>query len=160
VIALTGTPGTGKTEVASVLEKRGYSVLRIQEFVREQKLWEGRDEKRNCLIVDPEKISDRIEELGLRFDIAECHLSHYLRGVRGVAVLRCDPEVLKKRLEKRGWNPEKVRENVECEIIGLIAWEAREMHDRVIEIDTTEKTPEETAREVERFIKYIFSGRE
>jgi broad-specificity NMP kinase len=56
-----------------------------------------------------------------------------------VAVLRCEPMVLKARLARRGYPAAKVRENVEAELIGVVLDEcvARFGRDRVREYDTT-----------------------
>jgi broad-specificity NMP kinase len=45
-----------------------------------------------------------------------------------VVVLRCFNEVLYPRLEKRGYSEKKVQENVECEIMCVVAEDARESY--------------------------------
>ena len=35
VVAITGTPGTGKTTVAEILRKRGYRVFSVNELAEE-----------------------------------------------------------------------------------------------------------------------------
>jgi len=99
-------------------------------------------------------VADYLKENPTDFDVIESHLSHLLPDelISGVIVLRCEPETLKKRLEKKGWDAEKIRENVEAEMIDLIAWESRQKHENVVEIDTTFKTPETVAEEVGKYI--------
>lgn len=45
-----------------------------------------------------------------------------------MVVLRCDNSVLYPRLEKRGYSEKKVQENVECEIMCVVAEDARESY--------------------------------
>lgn len=65
-----------------------------------------------------------------------------------VVVLRCEPSVLKKRLEARGYARNKVIANVEAELIGLVSSEAFEMFGerRTFEIDTSITSPAEASR--------------
>ncbi|MEM0022632.1 MAG: AAA family ATPase, partial [Archaeoglobaceae archaeon] len=70
MIALTGTPGCGKTTVAEELKRRGYRVISVKEFAEMHGCArkEGDD-----VIVDVGKLSRH------RFDgIIEGHLSHLL----------------------------------------------------------------------------------
>lgn len=90
--------------------------------------------------------------------ILESHLAHYITDI--VIVLRAYPPELKKRLEKRGYSEEKVNENAEAESIDLILAEAFEWCDKVFEINTTGRTAEETAGDVEKIIDSLLSGKE
>ncbi len=67
-------------------------------------------------------------------------------------MLRCHPDLLRTRLEERGYTDEKVRENVEAEAIDLILVEALDACERVFEIDATALTPEAVADSIERII--------
>ncbi|MEM0503567.1 MAG: adenylate kinase family protein [Archaeoglobaceae archaeon] len=145
MIALTGTPGCGKTTVAEELKRRGYRVISVKEFAEMHGCArrEGDD-----VIVDVGKLSRH------RFDgIIEGHLSHLLKPEIAI-VLRCNPLVIKKRLLQRGWSYEKVMENVEAELIDLILVEALENCEEVYEIDATNMTAEEVADAIERIIKF------
>ena len=64
---------------------------------------------------------------------------------------------LKKRLEKRGWSEEKIKENVEAEALDVILCETVDIHSEknVFEIDTTDRQPQEVGRDV----KYIMGGK-
>ena len=81
--------------------------------------------------------------------IIDSHLSHLLppKIIDKVIVLRCDPTELERRLRKKGWSRKKIQENVEAEMIGLIAWEARK-HRKVLEIDSKE------IKKILRFINF------
>lgn len=151
VVAITGTPGTGKTTVAEILRKRGYRVFSVNDLAERLDCIIGEED--GCKIVDVEELADRIAEVlpkGLVF--LEGHLSHLLNPNVAI-VLRCNPVELKRRLEKKGWNREKVLENVEAEIVDSILIEALECCGEVYEIDTTERSPEDVANVIERIVK-------
>ncbi len=156
VIALTGTPGTGKTGTAKILKKKGFEAIGLNSEIRKRKLYSGYDRKRKTYVADFGKIGKflkaelRLEKYRNKIAIIDSHLSHMLpsRIVDAVVVLRCEPAELEKRLKKRGWSSEKVRENVEAEIIGLIECEARKKRRKVFTVDTTEPNAEEAAEEI------------
>ncbi len=139
--ALTGTPGVGKTTVAKILEKKGYNTLDLNEFIRENDLIEGEDRERGAFEVDTELLRRAFNREKAEYDIVEGHLSHYLK-ISPTIVLRCSPDELKDRMEKKRWDQKKIKENTEAEALDIILVEALEVCDQVYEIDTTEKTPE------------------
>ncbi|ADC65777.1 Adenylate kinase [Ferroglobus placidus DSM 10642] len=146
MIAITGTPGTGKSTVAEILRKRGYVVLSVNEIA--EKFGCIEEEEDGVKIVDLECL----EKVEVDADFVEGHLSHHLNA-KTVIVLRCRPDVLYERLVKKGWSEEKIRENVEAELIDYILVEALEKHDDVHEIDTTNLTPEEVADKIEEILR-------
>jgi len=144
MIALTGTPGCGKSSVAEELKRRGYKVISVKEFA----------EIHGCAKKEKEEVIVDIERLSkYEFDgIVEGHLSHLLNPEIAI-VLRCNPLVIKKRLLERGWSYEKVMENVEAELIDVILVEALQNCEKVYEIDVTEMSIEEVADEIEKILK-------
>jgi len=145
MLAITGTPGVGKTTVAKILERKGYRVGSVNEIAKKYGCVE---EEEGCLVVDIEKLRKSFSE---NLDFIEGHLSHYLADK--CVVLRCNPLVLKERLKSKGWNNEKILENLEAELIDQILIEALEVCVEVHEIDTTEKTPEDVANIVEKIYR-------
>ncbi len=144
MIALTGTPGTGKSAVAEILKRKGYRVISVTELARLHDCI--LDESGEEVVVDVEKLSK------FRFDgVVEGHLSHLLSPDLAI-VLRCNPLVLKKRLSGRGWSEEKVMENVEAELLDVILVEALEECSEVCEVDTTNLSVEEVAEIAEKII--------
>ena len=95
-----------------------------------------------------------LDEYIKKFDdvIIEGHLSHLL-SVDGVIILRCHPEELKKRLMKKNWDENKIKENLEAEALDIILDRALEKHKKIWEIDTTKKSIDEIADEIEKIIK-------
>lgn len=148
-VALTGTPGTGKTSVAAALEKQGFTVVSLHAFAQENKCICGIDKKRESQLVDIDKLDGFIQESFTADEIVffEGHIGHLLSSMEKVIVLRCHPKKLKKRLLKKKWSSKKIMENVEAEILDVILCEAVEYHPvkNIFEIDTTDSTIIEVA---------------
>lgn len=146
-IALTGTPGTGKTTVAGLLP---YRITDINALVKNG-LNLGRDPGRGCLDADMDGLEDRLASLDDdRIVVLEGHFSHHFAD--WAIVLRLEPAELRKRLEARDYSPAKIRENLEAEALDVILVESVELCRRVDEIDTTGRSPQETARLVTEII--------
>ena len=143
LVAITGTPGTGKSSVCEVLAKRGYVIVDLDEIARREGLIVGRDDKRGTDEVDVDALRKGLR-IPAKVAFLKSHYSHEM-DANLVVVLRCRPSVLRTRLEARGWPAEKVRENVEAEAIDVILQEAVARLPFVFEVDTTTATPEETA---------------
>ncbi len=146
---ITGTPGTGKSLAGDVLESRGYLVVRLCETFAEFVI--GRDDARQTLVVDEERWAASFPPVE---GFVEGHLAHLL-PCDLVVVLRCRPDILAGRLSARGYDSEKIRENVEAEALDVILIETLEGHptERVLEIDATKASPEECADRIEAFFK-------
>jgi adenylate kinase len=146
IISLTGTPGTGKTSVAAILKSKGFEVIDLNKEANDNSLFAGKDEIRDSYIVDIEKLNKYIFEKFRDEDLIfiEGHLSHLLKNADKVIILRCHPKALKKNLSKKGWKKEKIKENIEAEILDVILCETYEIHkeDDIFEINTSDKTIE------------------
>ncbi len=154
-VSISGTPGTGKTDVSKALvEKTGYKILDVNEVVKNSEEIEFvKDEERNTLSVDIGSMRKVLEEKVVDKTVLEGHLSHH-HGSDLIIVLRCSPEKLEERLKSRDWSEKKIRENVESEVIDVILQEAVNMHgDKVIEIDTTGKNSDEVAKEIQEILE-------
>lgn len=146
-LAITGTPGTGKTTVAElVADRTGLDVVHLNDRIREEGLYTDRDEERDSLVADFDAVR---ESLGDWSGILESHLAHHFDAEAAV-VLRCAPEELTERLEARGESDAKVSENVESEALDVVLGEAVAGvgEDRVYEIDTTGRDPDAVADDV------------
>ncbi len=118
-------------------------------------MWTDRDETRGgTLIVDAgrlvEYLKHRIPRIGGTV-IIDTHYSELLPPelVDAVFVLRLNPCLLWKRLEARGWPKEKIRENVEAEIVGVCSAEARSaFREKVCDVDVSGMSAEEVAEKI------------
>ncbi|SFG10291.1 adenylate kinase [Halopelagius inordinatus] len=146
-VALTGTPGTGKTTVGEIVaERTGVDVIHLNDAIREEELYTERDAERDSLVTD----LDAVEEwLGEWDGVLESHLAHHFDADIAV-VLRCHPEELERRLRERGESEAKARENAESEALDVVLAETVERFggDTIYEIDTTDRDPEDVATDV------------
>ncbi len=145
-VAVTGTPGTGKTSATERLDI-DLDVVHLNDVITDEGMTTGRDGERDTLVADIEATG---EWLSGREDVLfESHLAHHFDADR-VVVLRCHPERLATRLSERDEPESTVDENAESEALDVILGEAVDRHDpdRIYEIDTTERTVEEVADEI------------
>lgn len=154
LFALTGTPGTGKSSVSEELRSRGYDVVDGKRFIIEHGLMGELDEARDTHEVDLDLLNDALEPFRSSDDLAilDSHLSHFMDS-HGIIVLRCAPDVLAERLEARGYGPDKVRENVQAEVLDVILCEATESDIPVFEVDCTSCSVADSADAVEQIVK-------
>jgi adenylate kinase len=149
-IALTGTPGTGKTTVAEKLADEDFEILDLTEFFEEEDIGEQVNGEREIRI---EQMVEELEDQDFKEDaVIEGHLSHHF-PVDICVVLRCRPDILEERLSGRAYSDRKVEENVEAEKLDIILSEAVRNQETVIEVDTTEKSVEETVEDILRKIE-------
>ena len=76
-----------------------------------------------------------------------------------VIVLQTDNSVLWNRLEKRGYKEIKIQENVQCEIMHVIAEEARESYAEEIVHCVSSNSAEEMEQTVERLEAWVLAWR-
>ena len=159
-VALSGTPGTGKTSVAKVLKRQGYHVVDVHAFARENHCVAGRDRKRNSQLINMVKLDKAIQKQFITDALVffDGHLAHLLKTMEKVILLRCHPRELEKRLLKKKWSAEKRKENVDAETIDVILCEAVATHsaEDIFEIDTTKRTVEEVAAIIITMVKKNF----
>ena len=62
LVAISGTPGTGKTSVSAELRSRGFKVVDANEHLRAHGLLGEKDELRDTYNVDMEAFNDSLEE--------------------------------------------------------------------------------------------------
>ena len=149
-VAVTGTPGTGKTSATDLL-KTDLDVLHLNDLIERDGLFTEVDEARDSKVADLEAVRDWLE--GEDDVLVESHLAHLL-DVDRVVVLRCAPEELERRLTERGEPAKKAEENAESESLDVILSESVRIHGEgnIYEIDTTDRDPEAVAAAIEAAI--------
>ncbi|MGI6471900.1 MAG: adenylate kinase family protein [Candidatus Methanomethylophilaceae archaeon] len=136
--AVTGTPGTGKTELGKKLSESGRNVIFLNDFIKENNLLDEYDEVADSYDVDTDELNLALKEYQ-NDDVlyyVEGHLSHFVKSSK-IIVMRCNPEVLAGRLKKRNYSEEKIRENVQAEILDVILCESVSSDISVYELDST-----------------------
>ncbi len=143
VIAVSGTPGTGKSIFARALAKKlNAQMIDLNALIRRKKIYR--------LDVDGTKIAD-LQKMRREFVrtirasrgpvVVEGLLAHLLpkRYLTHVIILRTKPKVLERRLRTRKYSKVKIRDNVESEALSIILWESVQAHGmgKVYEIDMT-----------------------
>ena len=144
-IIVSGTPGTGKTEIAKTLAKKlEYKYIDVNKLIKENNLSDGYDNEKKCEIVDAKKLSRFLSGFIKKSKqnlVIDSHLAHYLpkKYVDICIITKCDLKELKKRLEKRKYSKAKIRENLDSEIFDICLNEAIEKSHTILIIDTTGK---------------------
>jgi adenylate kinase len=152
VILIGGSPGTGKTKVASILgAKLSVEVISLATLADKAGCVSMKDKVRDTGIINEEK---RV--------IVEGHYIDLVPGgsVEIVFILRVHPAVLRERLAKRGYTESKVNENVEAEVIGVCQLDALDSFGeaKVIEIDTSHKHPPDSVDTILELMKNPTQG--
>jgi adenylate kinase len=159
IIAVTGTPGVGKSTFARLLAKRlGVRLLRLNDWIRRRGI--GSPAGDGTLEVDCRQLAREFSRESWGDMVVEGHLSHYLppRLLSAVVVLRLHPQVLERRLRARGYRGRKLWDNLEAEALDLILVESLERHGegKVFELDLTHTTAQEAVR---RFVEAWRKGK-
>ena len=94
--ALTGTPGTGKTSISKLLNKK---IIHLSDYY--ERASDGKADSGEWLI-KLDLLNDIIQKLEVEDAVFEGHISHYLDNMDLIIILRCDPKALKKRLCTKG----------------------------------------------------------
>jgi adenylate kinase len=150
VIAVTGTPGTGKSEFSRRLAKRlRAQLVDLNQLILEKKLFHV--DREGVRVAHLGKLRREFSKLVGRWRkpvVVDGLLSHLLgkRVVSHVVVLRTRPRVLERRLKRKGYRGKKLTENLEAEALDIILCEAVWAHglEKVFELDTTQEKPSKT----------------
>jgi adenylate kinase len=159
IICITGTPGTGKSTLAKILmEKLGFPILDVNKFIKEKKLSDEYDKKNKCDIIDVKKLNKELrkeinnvqKEKNPAGIIIDSHLSHYLPKdyVDLCLVTKCNLKILEKRLKKRKYTKNKIRDNLDSEIFDICLNEAKELGHHTFVINTTKGIKKDTISQV------------
>jgi adenylate kinase len=180
IIAISGVPGVGKSQVAALLAKQlEAQLISITALVKAGKIPYTWDKIRRTKVVAVRDVQRAVSKItsaqrARAIFVIEGHLAHLLRA-DATFVLRCNPIALRKRLRARRWRKAKIEENVQAELLDVITAEALDkianrrrairkitrpsrfgkqaIRPKLYEINTTRKSPEQTARMISRILK-------
>lgn len=162
-VALTGTPGVGKSSAAAHLAATGVAVVDLARVAAEWHLLGRKDPTRASREVDPRRVGRLLQRVvPPKADaVLDGHWGHEVPGVKAAIVLRARPGVLEERLRVRGWTEAKIRENVEAEAIGVILQEAAATlgRRRTFDVDATGLSPPQGARAIRWILDHPVAAR-
>lgn len=157
-VALTGTPGAGKSAVAAALRTE-YRSVEVGKLAA--RLGAGRKVGRGW-VVDLDRLRVALRRPGALdgVDVIVGHLAHLLPVPRAI-VLRCHPRELERRLARahRGRAADR-RANYVSEALDLVLAEALERHLPVREIDSSGRRVPVVAGAVRRALRERRWGRQ
>jgi len=142
IIAVSGTPGTGKTRLAKSFVKKGFVYVDLKNI---KGISSGYDKKRKCRIIDTtmmvKKVIVLIKKNPEKSFVFDSHLSHYIpkKYVDLCIITKCSLKTLQKRLVKRGYSKKKIQENLQSEIFDVCLNEAKEFGHKIKIVDTDKK---------------------
>jgi len=154
VILVTGTPGTGKTTISRLISiKLNAGHIDLTTYAQANHLTISRDKFRETDVIDLNAVRRSITEeikKALGSIVIDGHYASDVTKidlVTRVFVLRREPWLLIEELTKRGYSKLKVQENVEAELLGVCLNETilKQDPEKICEIDTSHRNPEETA---------------
>jgi adenylate kinase len=163
VIAISGTPGTGKTALGNLLSHQLHAkFIELSQVVTNHQFHFGEDAERETLIADIDRLQEYLVSQFQDSDQLFVVTGHFADLVpkeflRVLVVLRCHPLTLIRRLADRNWSSEKILENIQAEILGECTSQglSKISRHKIFEIDTTNATTDE----VVTAIKSILSGK-
>jgi adenylate kinase len=163
VILVTGTPCVGKTSVARLLSSRLKALyVNLTDLALKENLVQGKDEQRNSIIIDEDRMGKRLNELITESNKQNVVVDgHYAVNVVPanlvslVFVLRRDPVELRRLMEQSGFSDEKLDENLASEILDICLVDALNIvgERRVCEVDATGKSVEDVTDEILLLLK-------
>ena len=157
-VVITGNPGVGKHTCAKfVSEKLGKAkLIDINRVILSNNAVTLRTSAVNGIgeidVKNTEKLI--LEEIKKTKDVVIVgHLAPYVlrtTGIDLVAVLRRSPYQLAEIFRQRKYTPMKMKENIAAEILGITLYDSVETFgkERVAELDTTGKTPQDIAKDI------------
>jgi adenylate kinase len=155
VIIITGTPGVGKTTISNYFQKENAFVINLNSFIISNGLFFGYDYNRQSVIIDEKMLIKHLDStLSTRTGLVfiEGHTAELVpkKYVSLVVVLRCNPGVLRERLQKRDYPQKKIEENIAAEIMDecLIAVRENFPNKPIIQFDTAVFTPAQISQEI------------
>ena len=142
-IVVTGVPATGKTKVAKLIAKLiNAEYLDVNKIIKDNKFYIRYDRRLRSYDVKLDKLVNYLVKLIRNSKdklVIDSHLSHYIprKYVELCIVTKCNLKTLKKRLEKRGYPKNKVRQNLDAEIFDVCLLEAAVRKHKIKIVDTT-----------------------
>ena len=135
-IAVTGTPGSGKTSFCDYVD---FDTVRVLDLAKKYNAARRDNLNSEIMEIDVDLLKKSLleewESPSKKVLFVDGHLSHNL-PVDCIILIRCRPDVLEARLKDRNWNEEKISENIEFELLSAIIDEINQ-EIPTLEVDAT-----------------------
>ena len=164
IIAVTGTPGTGKTTISKELAKKlSADHIDLNKYVLEHNKYSTYDLSRNCPIITQKSLRNAVlseimpnyRKTPSKWIIIDSHMSHFLptKAISFLIIVGCSKlKTLERRLKKRKYTEQKVRENLDSEIFEICKIEAIERHPSAMYVDSSKKSAKSIASMIAKTI--------
>jgi adenylate kinase len=144
ILAISGIPGTGKTTLAKYISAK-FSFKQISGTKLLKKMPKAWDPKRKCSIISESIFRKTVfaeikkqKQRGVKHFVIDSHLAHVLppKKITALWITTCPLKTLQKRLKKRNYSDQKIRENIDAQIFDTCYIEAKELGHNPIKIET------------------------
>jgi broad-specificity NMP kinase len=138
IIAVTGTPGSGKTRFSKILKKnlKSFKLIEINDLVNKHHVF-SRIDKFNSKVVNLKKLNSVIKNEIKGNTILVGHLAQELKIKFDAAiVIRASLKTIESRLAARKYPKEKIREDILSEALDYCGIKMAEKCKNTIEIET------------------------
>ena len=107
-IAISGTPGCGKTSLSKLFENNDIPVYSVKQLAEQSECIGAEDQSDGAQEIDIHRLSDEWENQDGGLVIIEGHLSHFL-DLDAIVLLRCNPKEIETRLKTREYSNQKIK---------------------------------------------------
>lgn len=165
VLAITGTPGVGKSTLARFLAKKfKFNHLDLHQYYSD--LASGYNKRKQCYDLDLNKVEklirSKITELKAKKIpgmVIDSHIVHLLPAKLFdlCVVLTCpNLKLLQRRLKKRHYSKAKIKENLEAEIFQVCLMEAKQKRQNILVLNVSSRIKSESSTKIiRRVLKLI-----
>lgn len=142
VIAISGTPGTGKSTLAKILVKK-IKLYHLDLHHHYQELAFSFNKKKDCYDLNLKKVEQLLKQKIKEHPegiVLDSHIAHLLspKIISFCIILTCtDLKKLHQRLAQRHYHKEKIQENIEAEIFQVCLEEAQQKKHHLLIFDTS-----------------------
>lgn len=179
-----GTPGVGKSRIcAEIVKHRPMKWQDVSQIAKDCEFIQEYDETYECPVLDEDRVSflfefifkiivknitncvwinlkllDHLEpQMESGGNIVEYHSCDFFpeRWFDAVFVILCDNTILYDRLQQRGYNQTKIKENIECEIFQMTLNEAKESYDETIVVALSGESESDFVDSIKQITEFI-----
>lgn len=158
-LVITGNPGVGKHTISKILAKKlNYEILDINKIALK-----SMNVKKNSgtVDIDTKKLKNIIKKMIKKKSLIVGHLAPYVltkSQVKAVIVLRKNPYNLISIYKERKYTHQKMIENLDSEILGVIAYDSIKKFgkNKVYQIDVTKKPLAKIVKKIQAIFENNF----